>query len=393
MKYDFKSTIDRKDTGSVKWESMYQWNPDVSNDVLPLSVADMEFKTAPEITNGLKKFLDNNVLGYTLAYENFLNSVTYWQNHRHQWQIKADWIVNTTGVVGALNAAVKAVSKEGDGIITFPVVYPPFTEAIQSNNRTLVDIDLINNDGYYTIDFDQFEEEAAKSTNKALLFCNPHNPVGRVWTRDELERMAQIAVKYNLFVISDDIWNDIVMPGYKYIPLASLNKQIADLTITCSSPSKSFNLAGLCVSNIIISNPELRQSFEVQVEKMQIGMVNILGYKACELAYLEAEDWLDELLEIVNTNQKIVHDFVSLNSDKLSVQLIEGTYVQWLNCKKLLLSDTDLDQFMFNDAQFFSSPGYTYGQEGSGYHRINLALASDKLQANLSRLQDALNKL
>lgn len=393
MRYDFTSVTNRKATGSDKWNLMYQINKNVDSNILPLSVADMEFKTAPEIREGLKSFLDDNILGYTSAYDSFLTAVVNWQERRHDWQIEKEWIVNTTGVVGALNAAIKAVSNEGDGIIYFPVAYPPFSQAIHNNQRQMVPINLINEADYYTIDFLKFEEEAAKANNKALLFCNPHNPIGRVWTVEELEKIAEIALKYNLYIISDDIWNDIVMPNHTYTPLATLNDKIAHRTITCTSSSKSFNIAGLCVSNIIISNDSLRQTFKAEVDKMQIGMVNVLGYKACEIAYNEAEGWLDQLLEVIDNNQKMVCEFIREECPILSVNVIEGTYVQWLNCQSLEMTDEELDSFMFHKAQFFTSPGYAYGSSGSGYHRINLALPPQELQANLERLKAALESL
>jgi len=390
MAYDFTTRVNRKNTGSLKWEQMYQLNPNVSEDVIPLSVADMEFKTPPEVVNGLKNFLDESILGYTTQYESFLDAVVNWQKRRHDWDIDKDWIVNTQGVVSAFYTAIRAFSKEGEGIINFRPVYYPFAAAIKDNKRTEVNVPLLKEDDHYTIDFDKFEEAAAEPNNKILLFCSPHNPVGRVWTKEELEKVANIAVKHDLYVISDEIWYDFVMPGHKHSVLAKVNDALHEKLITCTAPSKTFNLAGLMTSNIIISNKVLRDQYKRELDSIHGGSVGILGYKACELAYDESEAWLEELLDIIDTNQHLVHDFFKENFPQIKAPLIEGTYVQWIDFNALELKPEELKQFLQKEAEFFASDGYVFGKEGRGFIRVNLALPTDALTEALERLEKAL---
>lgn len=391
-RYDFTTRIDRKGTGSAKWEQMRAWNPAVEEGVIPLSVADMEFKTPPEVVEGLKAYLDEAVLGYAVPYPEFLQAVVGWQRRRHDWNIEPEWIVNSSGVVSAFYAAIRALSEEGDGVIIFRPVYYPFGAAIADTKRTEVNVPLANRDGHYTIDFDAFEEAASNPRNKVLLFCSPHNPVGRVWTREELERIADIALRHGLYVISDEIWHDITMPGYQHTVFATVNEHLMDRLITCTAPSKSFNLAGLMTSNIIIANPELRERFCSALQAIHGDRIGVLGYRACELAYAHAEDWLLELLKVVDRNQHLVQDFFQKNFPQITAPLVEGTYLQWLDFRALGWSDEELEMFLHEEAQFFTDEGYIFGAEGSGYERINLALPTDALMEALERLRKALER-
>lgn len=393
MKYDFTTRVNRKDTGSAKWAQMKEWNPNVSDDVIPLSVADMELKNPPEIIDGLKDFIDETILGYTLPYPSFLESVVDWQKKRHNWDIQKEWIVNTQGVVAAFYAAIRALTSEEDGIIIFRPVYYPFGAAIEDNGRKEVNVPLLENNGDYTIDFEGFEKAAADPKNKILLFCSPHNPVGRVWTKEELEKLAKIAVKHELYVISDEIWYDLVLPGYEHTVLATVNEELNDRLITCTAPSKSFNLAGLGTSNIIISNEDLREKFRRSVQIVRGDMIGILGYKACELAYTKSEAWLDELLGLIDTNQHLVHNYFNENFPQIKAPLIQGTYLQWVDFSALGMTNEELEDFMHMEAQFFTDEGHIFGQEGSGYERINLALPTNALKEALERLGEALKKV
>lgn len=393
-KYDFTTVINRKNTGSLKWEQMYNFNPNISEEIIPLSVADMEFKNAPEIIDGLKTFLDTSILGYTGPNDAFLNAVSDWQKRRHSWKIENEWIVNTQGIVSAIYTAIKAFSKKNDGIITFPPVYYPFNSAINDTERTEVNIPLLYNEGHYTIDFENFEKAAAKPENKILLFCSPHNPGGRVWNKNELKKLADIAIKYDLYIVSDEIWSDIIMPGYKHTVLATINEKINELLITCTSPSKSFNLAGMMTSNIIISNESLRNKFRNELEKNHGQMLGILGYKSCELAYNYSEVWLDEVLSIINKNQYIVHDYFKNNFPQIKAYLMEGTYVQWIDFNALNLTNDEMEKLLYIDSQFITGRGNIFGEEGNGFERLNIALPTDSLIKALDRLGSALkNKL
>ncbi|MGP6139479.1 MULTISPECIES: MalY/PatB family protein [unclassified Jeotgalibaca] len=393
MKYDFTKRVDRKSTGSAKWEEMYKWNPNVETGVLPMSVADMEFQTAPEITEGLKRYLDEAVLGYTIPYPSFLDAVIQWQKDRHDWEIQPEWLVNTPGVVTAFYGAIRTFSEEDDGVIIFRPVYHPFGQAIADNHRTEVNVPLIHKNGTYEIDFEAFEEAAADPKNKILLFCSPHNPVGRVWRREELEKIAEIAIEHNLYVISDEIWYDFVMPGYTHTVLATVDDRLKERLITCTAPSKTFNLAGMMLSNIIIADPALREQFRQAMAEVRIDMVGILGYKACELAYTKSREWLDELIQVIHHNAQLVEQFFAEHYPKVTVTKLEGTYVQWLDFRGLGMTTEELETFLHQEAQFFTDEGYIFGAEGNGFERINLALPTTALAENLERLLVALKNL
>lgn len=393
MKYDFRTLVSRKGTGAAKWEQMYGWNSNVKEGVVPLSVADMELKNPPEIIEGLKEYLDHAVLGYAMPYEEFYDAVINWQKTKHNWDIKKEWIVNTPGVVNAFFAAVRAFTNPGDGVIIFKPVYYPFSMAIEKNERELINCPLINTDGYYTIDYDKFDELAKNPKNKLLIFCSPHNPVGRVWKREELEKVAEIAIKNDLIVLSDEIWNDLIMPGYEHIVMATVNEELNDRLITCTAPSKSFNLAGMATSNIIIPNEKIRETFKKTIDVVHGGTINILGYKCCELAYTRCSEWLDEVIKLIDTNQKVVKKFFEDNFPKIKAPLIEGTYLQWLDFRVLGMKNEKLEEFMHREAEFFLDEGYIFGEEGSGYERINLAAPTYVIEKALERLGQALEKV
>lgn len=393
MKYDFTKRVDRKETGSAKWEEMYKWNPNVEPDILPMSVADMEFQAAPEITRGLKKYLDEAILGYTIPYPSFLDAVIQWQKERHNWDIQPEWIVNTPGVVTAFYGAIRTLSQKDEGVIIFRPVYHPFGQAIADNHRTEVNVPLIHENGAYEIDYDAFEEAAANPQNKILLFCSPHNPVGRVWRRDELEKIAEIAIKHNLYVISDEIWYDFVMPGYTHTVLATVDERLKERLITCTAPSKSFNLAGMMLSNIIIENPELRDKLRLAMMEVRSDMVGILGYKACELAYTKSQGWLDELIQVIYHNSQLVETFLAEHCPEIKTTKMEGTYVMWLDFRGLGMTNEELETFLHHEAQFFTDEGYIFGAEGSGFERINLALPTNALLENMNRLLRTLKNI
>lgn len=393
MKYDFETLVSRKGQGASKWEQMYGWNPNIAEDVVPLSVADMELKNPPEVIEGLKKYLDEVILGYSRAYPEYYDSVISWFDRKHNYKIEKDWIVNTPGVVNAFFGAVNAFTDKGDGVIIFRPVYYPFSSAIEANKRELINCPLINTDGYYTIDYDKFEELAKDPKNKLLIFCNPHNPVGRVWTPEELEKVGKICIENDVILVSDEIWCDLMMPGYTHTVMASVSKEIEDITITCTAPSKTFNLAGMATSNIIIKNKEIREKYVEALTIMRSTSVNTLGFKACEIAYNECEGWLDELITVLDHNQKLVKEFLESRHPEIKVYLSEGTYLQWLDFRGLGMTNEELEEFMHMDAQFITDEGYVFGSEGDGYERINLAAPTWVIQRELDRLDKALVEL
>ena len=394
-KYDFETILSRKGQGSYKWEQMYEVLPELEDDIVPFSVADMELKIAPEITEGLKKYIDEAVLGYSGTYPKYYEAVLGWMERRHSFKVEKDWILCTPGVVSAIYVAIKAFAKENEGVITFTPVYYPFYSAITSNKRKLVDCGLVeskneNGEAKYSIDFEKFEEFAKDENNKVLLLCSPHNPLGIVWNREDLEKIGKIAVENDLTVISDEIHFDIVMNGNKHTVFQTLSEKFAEITITCTAPTKSFNLAGAGISNIIIKNEKLRKKFKAEMEKMSMHVFSTLSYKACELAYTEAEEWLDEFLLLIDKNQKLVNKFFEERFVDLKAPLIQGTYLQWLNFRSLGLKNKELKEFMNKKAKIFFSEGYTFGKAGDGFERLNLAVPTEYLEKMLERLYEVL---
>ena len=394
-KYDFETILSRKGQGSYKWEQMYEVFPELEDDIVPFSVADMELKIAPEITEGLKKYIDEAVLGFSGTYPKYYEAVINWMERRHGFKVEKDWILCTPGVVSAIYVAIKAFAKENEGVITFTPVYYPFYSAITSNKRKLVDCGLVeskneNGEAKYSIDFEKFEEFAKDKNNKILLLCSPHNPLGIVWSREDLEKIGKIAVENDLIVISDEIHFDIVMAGHKHTVFQTLSEELAEITITCTAPTKSFNLAGAGISNIIIKNEKLRKKFKAEMEKMSMHVFSTLSYKACELAYTEAEEWLEEFLLLIDKNQKLVNKFFEERFVELKAPLIEGTYLQWLDFRALGLKNKELAEFMNKKARIFFSEGYTFGKAGGGFERVNLAVPTEYLEKMLERLYEVL---
>lgn len=388
--YDFETLLDRRPMGSNKWKNMKNINPDVPENIVPFSIADMEFKNCPEIIDGLQKFLKDAILGYSSGSDEFFSSICNWMDKRHNWKISKDWIALATGVVPAITNVILGFSEPEDGIIVMTPVYFPFYESIERNNRKVIKNPLILQDGKYTIDFDDLEKKAKDKRNKILIFCSPHNPVGRVWTKEELEKVGKICLENDIILLSDEIHFDLIMPGYKHTVFATLSKEIEDICITCTSPSKTFNIAGMQVSAIIIKNEKMRKRFIEQMEKSGHFGLGILSYKTCELAYKYGEKWLEELLEVIDSNAKFVKEYLEKYIPKIKVFSLEGTYLQWWDCRKLGLTHKELSNLMTHKAFIFMDEGYMFGEEGKGFERINLACPKFVLIEALERLRKAL---
>lgn len=393
--YDFENQVDRRNTGSMKWEDMYKQNPSISKDAVPLSVADMEFVVAPEIRDGLIEFLQKNpVLGYTSAYEEFYDSVIGWMKKRHEFEIKKEWIVNTHGIVSALYTSVDAYTNENDGVIIMSPVYYPFSMAIKDQNRKIVDCPLINKDGRYTIDYELLDKQLSKDENKILIFCSPHNPVGRVWKKEELEKLAEIIKKHKKIILSDEIHFDLIMPGNKHTVFQTLDKELEDLTVTFTAPSKTFNLAGLGLSNVIIKNENLRKKFLNSMNKTHGFVTTIFSYKACQLAYQNSEKWLDECINTIKENEDIMIKFFKENYPQVKLYDMEGTYLLWADFNSFAMDYKELEKFCVEEAELILDQGYIFGDEGKGFVRFNLACPRKTLENALRKLDLALkNKL
>lgn len=390
MKYDFETLIPRKNMGSRKWDTMVQHNPNAAEDVIPMSTADMEFKNPPELAEGLKEYIDHSILGYTMPNDAFYASVVRWMKDRHQWDIKPEWLVQAPGVVNALFGIVKTFTEPGDGIIIMQPVYHPFAMAITQNNRVLVNNALIHDGNTYQIDFEDLEKKAKDPKNKMLIFCSPHNPIGRVWTREELEKVGRICIDNNVLVVSDEIHFDFIQTGYKHTVFASISEEFAQHCIICTAPSKTFNIAGLKISNIVIPNDELRKKL---LEKYQRDFSsNALGIQACRICYDRCGAWKDEMLCMIEYNYQQVKRFVEEKIPQIKVTELQGTYLLWLDCTGLGLSDEQLEKLTL-DADLYLNQGRMFGEGGSGFERVNLACPTRYLIAAMERLKKAVDAL
>lgn len=383
--YDFETVVDRREAGAGKWEMIRQKDGTYPKDIVPLSVADMEFALAPEIRDGLKKVLDTEVMGYTSMNEAYKEAVCLWMEQRHGWKIEKDWICPSNGVVPALNAAVRAIGGEGCGVIIMPPIYPPFFGAAKENGSHLVECPLIlGSNGQYTIDFDAFEKAASLPENKVFLLCSPHNPIGRVWTEKELIRIGEICLKNDILVISDEIHFDLIMPGYTHTVFTKAVPAMLEKAIVCTAPSKTFNIAGMGTSNIIIANEELRKLFK---KEMHAGP-SFLGYRACEVAYRNAAPWLDACIDVIHTNSELVDSYLAKHLPWAVVSPLEGTYLKWVDLRKSGLTKEELEKKMLEN-HLYLDEGYIFGEEGAGFERINIACPTEVLQKALERLVKA----
>ena len=392
MKYDFTTRVNRKEDGSIKWDNMYKKNPNVSPGIVPLSVADMELLNPPEIIQGLKAHLDKTVLGYTHPTARYYDAFIKWMKERHNWDVKEEWILLAPGIVPAFFMAIKALTKPGDGIIIQPPVYYPFYMAINDNDRRLVTNPLLRDEENltYRIDYDDLETKAKDPGNKILLFCSPHNPVGRVWTEGELRAVSEICLENDVLMLSDEIHFDILMPGIKHTVYSTLSKEAEQNCVIFTAPSKTFNLAGMQASNIVIPNINIREKVKREFMSNNITILGNLGIKACEIAYAQCGQWLDEFILLLEKNHETVIEFFAKFIPRVNVYPIEGTYLQWLDFRALGLDAKSLEEFMINEAEWFTDEGTIFGEEGSGFERINLACPTELLEEVLERLRTAL---
>lgn len=386
--YDFETVVDRNKQGSLKWEILSE--EEVKRGVIPYSVADMEFKTAPEIVEGLKQHLDTDILGYTGPTEEYYRAVRTFMESHHGITFEAEEIVTTPGVVVALYYAVEAFSNVEDEVLILTPVYYPFSMVIQQQKRTLVTSELTYEDGKYEIDFEDLEKKLSSDKAKLMIFCSPHNPVGRVWRKDEVEKVIQLCHKHHVFLISDEIHMDLVMPGHKHYS-AALWEEYKNNLMLCTSCSKTFNLAGLQVSNIIVYDENKRQRLNEVLELHHIRSLNNIAYRACILAYTQGEKWLEALLEKLNENRVLVKNFIEERLPMVKLVELEGTYLQWLDLTSLHLTKEELEKKMTTHSLYLDE-GYVFGEGGIGFERVNLACPTSKVQEFLERLEEAIKE-
>ncbi len=387
MKYDFTTVIDRTGVGSTKWDGV-----NATVDCVPLSVADMEFPTAPEIKQALKELIDTQVLGYTHETEDYYNAVISWQKRRHNFEIQKDWIFTTPGVVDALAVLVEAVTKPAESVLILVPVYYPFDMSVIAKTRHIVYSTLIETDGHYEIDYKDVEEKCKREDVKALLFCNPHNPIGRVWSREELEKIGSICCDNGVFIIDDEIHNDLIMPGFEHTVMATVNDRILDNIAVCTAPSKTFNIAGLQCSNIIIPNAKTRAKAQAcALTNMQMNL-NIMGYTACKAAYNECEGWLEELIQVIASNAKYVESFMAENFPEVKCCPLEGTYLQWIDMRGLGMTHVEMRE-MLEEQKIYLDNGEMFGYSGRGFQRINLACARVTLEKTMARFKQGVERV
>ena len=393
MKYDFENKTDRSVAGSSKWYFMKQSVPEIPDGIIPFSVADMELKNAPEILNGLKEFLDEDHinLGYTIPTAGFIEAVKGWMHRIHHWDVEPEWAALSPGVIPALYASVRCYTEPGDGVMIFSPIYYPFRNAIVAGGREVVDIPLRDVNCHYEIDWDAFEKAAQKKENKVLMFCSPHNPVGRVWTKEELTRLSEICLRNHVLVLSDEIHADLLMPGQRHTVYASLSEESAQNCVIYTAPSKTFNLAGMQTAVIFIPNKELHRKFTDQMDSVYLKTLTTLGFKACELAYTRCDEWYRQMLEHIDKNRKTAETYIAENIPEITVYPMEGTYLQWWDCRRLRMTPEELENFMKHEAFVVMDDGYIFGETGKGFERMNLACPTKDLLGALERIRHALD--
>jgi cystathionine beta-lyase len=384
VKYDFNLVIDRRGTYSIKHDPAAYGMPD---DILPMWVADMDFQAPPCVAAALEERVRHGVYGYSRPDEGYFDAAAGWLERRFGWRVRREWLVITQGVVNAIHIAIKALGEPGDGVVIQQPVYYPFEQAVRNTGRRLLVNELVYSNGLYSIDFDDFEDKIKQA--KLFILCSPHNPVGRVWTRDELERMGGICLRYGVTVISDEIHQDFVYPGRRHIVFAGLDPGLEGLTVTCTAPSKTFNLAGLPLSNIFIQNKELRDRFIREYANCGLGQPGVMSIAACKAAYEAGEEWLDELLLYLGGNVSMIREFLQARVPKIRLVEPEGTYLAWLDCTGLGFSAKELDDLVVQKAKLWLDGGDMFGASGAGFQRLNTASPRSILHNALTRLESA----
>ena len=385
MYSQFDEVIDRKNTNSLKYDFASERGKPTG--ILPLWVADMDFKTCPAVTRVLEKYIKTGIFGYSECKEDYFEALHNWYLNYFNWNIKKEWLVKTPGVVFAICTAIRALTREGDAVLIQRPVYYPFSQSVLANNRTLVNNPLVYSKGKYFINFEDFENKIIQNKVKLFLLCSPHNPVGRVWTREELIRMGDICVKYDVAILSDEIHADFTYHGFQHSVFASLKPEYQDRTITCTSPSKTFNLAGLQVSNIFISDPEIRRKFKDEVKKTGYSQLNCIGLAACQAAYECGRPWLEELKQYLTSNLSYLRDYLKRHIPQVRLVEPQGTYLLWLDFSGLQLNEDQLEDLVVNHAKLWLDRGVLFGEEGKGFERINIACPRATLKKAMKQLQ------
>jgi len=393
MKYNFDEIIDRTDYHSEKWDELKTKFGDIPEDVLPMWVADMEFRAPKPVIEAIKKTAEHGIYGYTSRPDSYYQAIIDWMEKRHNWKVKKDWLAFSPGVVPALSIIIRAFTQPGDKVIVQPPVYYPFFRIIENNGCHVVNNPLKLSNRKYFMDYDDLERKIDDPRVKLLILCSPHNPVGRVWQKEELIILGEICLEHKIMVISDEIHADILFKGYKHIPFASISPAFAHHSITCTAPSKTFNLAGLQTSTIIIPNKKYYKTYNNALDSLALDENNVFGLVALEAAYRYGEEWFEQLSSYLNENLEFLMKYFKEKIPKIEVIKPEGTYLVWLDCRQLGLSAKDLNNFMLNKARVALDDGYWFGTEGEGFMRMNIACPRSILEKALGRIEGAVDSL
>lgn len=386
MKYDFDKVTPRCGTNSYKWDSTDD------KEVLPMWVADMDFPTAPCIINALEKRVEHGIFGYTRVPEEYYDAVISWFSRRHHWKPRREWFIYTSGVVPALSAVIKALTNVGDKVLTLTPVYNCFFSSIRNNGCELDSCALRYEDNTFSIDYEDLERRAADPKTTLMLLCNPHNPSGRVWTREELRRIGDICIKNNVVVVADEIHCELVRPGFTYTPFASVSEEFQKHSVTCVAPSKAFNIAGLQIANIIVENDKWRQRIDKAININEVCDVNPFGVIATIAAYNEGEEWLNQLLQYIHGNYLFFKDYCEEHLPQLPVAPLEGTYLAWMDCRSLGIPSEELEEELMKEAKLWLNAGSMYGKEGEGFMRWNLACPRQLVKEGMERFSQFVDK-
>ncbi len=384
MKYDFDRVVLRRHSGSYKWDA-------IPEDTLPLWVADMDFEVAPVIKQALAERVGHGIFGYTQVDDDYYEAVISWFSRRHQWQIRRQWMLYTSGVVPAISCSIKALALPGEKVLVQTPVYNCFFSSIRNQGCEVLESRLLRKDDSYVIDWDDFERKCADEKTTVFLLCNPHNPAGRVWTRDELEKMGTICRRHHVFVISDEIHSELTMPGFTFTPFAAVGEVNLVNSVTLNSPSKSFNTAGLQIANIICEDDEVRRRIDRVINIYEVCDVNPFGPVALKAAYNESEGWIDALNDYIYGNYQLLRSVFASDLPLVEVIRLEGTYLAWVDIRGLGMSSGAVTEKLLHNGHVFVSEGTLYGKDaGEGYIRINLACPRAVLKEGLNRIVRAL---
>jgi len=390
-RYNFDEIIDRSGTNSSK----HTFNPEkgLTPDLIPLWVADMDFKSPDEVIERLIARAQHGVFGYTGVSKDYEKAIQNWFEKRFDWHVEPEWMVRTHGVVTMVSAAIQALTEEGDAVMIQNPVYYPFHNSVVAAKRRSVSNDLVLRDGRYYVDFENFEKTIVEENVKLFVLCSPHNPVARVWEKDELIRMGEICLKHGVIVVSDEIHCDFVYPGHKHYPFASLREDFAQNCVVCTAPSKTFNLAGLQTSNAFVPNEEMRKKIQEYMGRHHLGGPTIFGMTACQAAYECGEQWLEELLVYLAENARKVTAFFAENCPQIKPLKMDGTYLMWLDCRELPLPAEEVDQFMREKAKVWFDDGCWFSSQGAGFERVNLGSPWPILEEACKRIAAAVKEL